>query len=108
MVCASACGMRAKHLEDVVVYRKAMNATDAISALLERPAVRSDFDRWDQLTRSSGCLGTLVAEGFGQVTDRHLAAYLGRARGSAHETCAHLERAFRKKYISQEEFKRVL
>ena len=95
--------MRAKNLEDVLVYRKAMDATVAISAVLERPSVRNDYDIWDQLRRSSGSVGPLIAEGFGQVTDRHFASYLGRARGSALETCAQLDRAHRKKYISRTE-----
>jgi four helix bundle protein len=99
--------MRAKNLEDVLVYQKAMAAIDPISAVLERPAVRNDFDIWDQLRRSSGSVGPLIAEGFGQLTDRHLASYLGRARGSAHETCAQLDRARRKKYISKAEFNQL-
>jgi four helix bundle protein len=92
--------MRAKNLEDVLVYQKAMNATDAVFPVLERPAVRNDFDIWDQLRRSSGSVGPLIAEGFGQVTDRHFAAYLGRARGSAYETCAQLDRAYQEIYLS--------
>jgi four helix bundle protein len=84
-----------------------MNATDAICAVLERPAVRNDFDIWDQLRRSSGSVGPLIAEGFGQITDRHLASYLDRARGSALETCAQLDRAGRKKYISLAELKQL-
>ena len=99
--------MRAKNLEDVLVYQKAMAATEAISEVLERPDVRNDFDIWDQMRRASGSVGPLIAEGFGQVTDRHLASYLGRARGSAHETRAQLDRACRKKYISGTEFKEL-
>jgi four helix bundle protein len=99
--------MRAKNLEDVIVYQKALAAADAVSALLERPAFRRDFDLTDQLSRSSSRVAPLIAEGFGQLTDRHLAAYLGRARGSALETKAHLRKAFSKHYISEAELSKA-
>ena len=95
--------MRAKHLDDVVVYQKAMAAADAVSALLERPIFCKDFDLRKQLSESSESVGPLIAEGFGQTTDRHLAVCLGRARGSSLETQAHLRRAVRKRFISQDE-----
>ena len=80
-----------------------MDAADAVSALLERPVFSRDFDLKKQLSRSSECVGPLIAEGFGQTTDRHLSVYLGRARGSSLETQAHLRRALRKRFISQSE-----
>ena|SRR5258706_2038823 len=92
--------MKAKNLDDIAVYQKAMDAAAAISALLERPIFCRDFDLRKQLSKSSGSVGPLIAEGFGQTTDRHLAVYLGRARGSSLETQAHLRHALRKKLIS--------
>ena len=80
-----------------------MNGADAVSALLGQSAFSKDFDLKDQLSRSGGRIGPLIAEGFGQTTDRHLAVYLGRARGSSLETIAHLESAARKRYISEAE-----
>jgi four helix bundle protein len=95
--------MRAKNLDDVVVYQKAMTASDAVSALLERPIFCNDFNLKKQLSEASDCVGPLIAEGFGQTTDRHLATYLGRARGSSLEMQAHLRKALRKKFISKSE-----
>jgi len=96
--------MRAKNLDDVVVYQRAMATGDAISALLERPSFCKDFNLKKQLSEASDCVGPLIAEGFGQTTDRHLATYLGRARGSSLEMQAHLRKALRKKFISKNEF----
>ena len=93
----------AKNLDDVLVYRKAMKASGAVSAILKRPALCKDFKLKDQLSRSSTRVGPLISEGFGQLTDRHLAAYLGRARGSALETISHLEECLTKAYISAAE-----
>jgi four helix bundle protein len=95
--------MRAKNLADLLVYRKALETADEVSALLRRPAFSKDFELKDQLSRSSGRVGPLIAEGFGQITDRQMADYFGRARGSAYESHGHLTRAKGKQYISEEE-----
>ncbi len=93
--------MKAKNLDDVLVYRKALMAADEVSALLTRPVFSKDFDLRDQLSRSSGRVGPLIAEGFGQVTDRHMADYYGRERGSALECRGHLANAAGKRFISE-------
>ena len=95
--------MKAKNLDDVVVYQKAMDAADAVSALLKRPIFCKEFNLKKQLSESSESVGPLIAEGFGQTTDRHLAVFLGRARGSSLETQAHLRHALSKRAISPSE-----
>jgi four helix bundle protein len=93
----------AKNLQEVRVYLKALTAADAVSALLKRPGFNRDFDLKDQLSRSSGRVAPLVAEGYGQLTDRHLATYLGRARGSVLETIGHLSKARGQDFIAESE-----
>jgi four helix bundle protein len=85
--------MVSRSLEDLQVYRKALLAGNAVSALLEHPGFSRDFNLKDQLARSSSRVAPLIAEGYGQLTDRHLAVYLGRARGSVLETLGHLSKA---------------
>jgi four helix bundle protein len=102
--CASTRGMKAKKLEDVVVYRESCDAADEISAMLERPIFGKDYDLKGQLSRSTGRIAPLIAEGFGQLTDRHLATYLARARGSALETKGHLRKARGKNFITEIEY----
>ena len=101
---ASRVFMIAKNLDDVLVYRKATEAEDAVSDILERCSFGEDFNLKDQLERSSSRVPALISEGFGQTTDRHVATYYGRARGSSMETTTHLRKAFRKRFISQKEF----
>jgi four helix bundle protein len=96
--------VNAKNFNDLLVYRKAVSAADAVSALLTRPGFSRDFNLRDQLSRSSSRVGPLILEGFGQLTDRHLATYLGRARGSVLETLGHLSKASSEQLISREEF----
>jgi four helix bundle protein len=99
--------MKAKNLDDVLVYRKALDAANAVSALLRRPAFRIEYKLQDQLERSSESIASLISEGFGQLTDRHVATYLARARGSARETQTHLIRARDKRCISEAEHAQV-
>ena len=103
MACALGHHMRARTLDDVLVYKKSIEGADAVSALLERPAFRKDFELKDQLSRASSRTAALIAEGFGQLTDRHTASYYANARGSALETNTHLRVAAGRQYISDEE-----
>jgi four helix bundle protein len=95
--------MKAKKLDDVLVYNKSLAAADAVSALLERAAFRNDFKLKDQLSQSSSRTSALIAEGFGQLTDRHTASYYANARGSALETIAHLHVAKGREHITEDE-----
>ena len=74
-------GVMAKNLDEILVYQKAMKASEAVSAILKRPNFNKDLNLKGQLSRSSSRVGPLIAEGFGQLTDLHVAVYLGRARG---------------------------
>ena len=55
----------------------------------------------DQPSRSSSRVAALIAEGFGQITDRQSADYYGRARGSAYESYTHLITAADEDYITE-------
>ncbi len=99
--------MKARKLEEIRVYKKAQAAGAAVSALLKRPVFSQDFNLKDQLSRSSRRVAPLIAEGYGQLTDRHLAVYLGRARGSVLETIGHLEDAREKQFVSETEHSKL-
>lgn len=107
MRCALTPGMKAKNLDDVLVYRKALVAADEVSAILKRPIFGKDLELKDQLSRSSGRVGPLIAEGFGQSTDRQMADYYARARGSALESRGHLAKAAGEQFISAAELDTV-
>ena len=99
--------MKAKKLEDLQVYTKAIEGVRAVSPLLAQLHARRDFTLRDQLSESAGNIPGQIAEGFGQLTDRHFAHYLGIARGSAQETRGHLASALGKEHISLEDERRV-
>lgn len=107
MLAAYASSMKAKNLDDVLVYRKAVATADEVSALLKRLVFGKDLELRDQLSRSSGRVAPLIAEGFGQNTDRQMADYYARARGSALESRGHLAKALGKEFISDEECRAI-
>ncbi len=102
-VCALFHHVRARKLSEIKVYCKAQVAGEAVSALLKAPQFSRDFDLKDQLSRSSSRVAPLIAEGYGQLTDRHLAVYLARARGSVLETIGHLSKALSERFVSERE-----
>jgi hypothetical protein len=64
--------MKAKNIDDVVVYKEALVAEDAVSAILERPIFSKDLNTKGQLDRSSSRVAPLIAEGFGQPSAQYI------------------------------------
>ena len=95
--------MVARTLDELLVYRKAAFACDAISALLERPRVRADYDLRVQLAAASSAVPANIAEGFGQQSDRQFVRYLFIARGSAHEVRSHIAVARGRQHLTDTE-----
>lgn len=95
--------MVARTLEELLVYRKAVAACDAVSAVLDRPQLRADWDLRTQLASASAGVPANIAEGFGQQSDRQFARYLFIARGSTHEVRSHLTVARGRQYLSDTE-----
>ena len=93
--------MLARTLDELLVYRKSLDACAAISAILQSRKVRVDRELWEQLGSASAAVPANIAEGFGQQTDRQFAKYLFIARGSSHEVRAHLAVAHGRRYLNE-------
>jgi four helix bundle protein len=96
-------GMVARTLDELQVYRKAVVACAAVSAKLDRPKLRADWERRAQLAAASAAVSANIAEGFGQQSDRQFARYLFIARGSSHEVRSHLTGAHGRQYLTEQE-----
>jgi four helix bundle protein len=103
MLCARSAAMIAKSLEELLVYQRALEASAAISAILDRQSFGRDRSLREQLGSSSESVASLIAEGFEQSTDRYFAQYLYRARGSSREARTQLVVARDRRHISENE-----
>jgi four helix bundle protein len=95
--------MSAKCVEELQVYQKALDAADAVSAILKRPCFQRDFKLREQLADSSDAVPSLIADGFPQSTDRFFAQLLYRSKGESCETRTHLRVAKGRDHITGEE-----
>jgi four helix bundle protein len=102
--CAHAAGVIIKSLEDLQIYRDALEAAEAISALLRREEFRRDFNLRNQLAAASDKVASHISEGYGQQTDRHFAHFLAIARGSCNEIRTHLAIARARDCVSRQEY----
>ena len=93
----------AKSVEELQFYQKAMKAAHAVSAILKRPCFQRDHRLREQLGGSSDGVVALIAEGFGQSTDRQFAQALYKSRGESKETRTHLIVARGRDYITEAE-----
>ena len=85
------------------MYRKALDAADAVSALLKRSCFADDIRLREQLSGSSAAVPALMAEGFGLGTDKLFAHSLYRSRGESKETRTHLVIARGRGYLTAAE-----
>jgi four helix bundle protein len=93
----------AKRLEELPVFRKAQEFCVAVTAILQRPALRRNRNLHRQLDDANDSIVSNMHEGFAKGSDADLARYLEYSKGSLGEVLARLERARSKGYITDEE-----
>ena len=93
----------ARKVHELPLYRSAVQLEMSVSAILERPAWRKDFNLREQLSRAVQKIPANIEEGFEQGTDRAFARYLSIAKGSAMEAAGHARRAARRGCLVVEE-----
>ena len=96
--------MKIARLEDLKIWQRARQFSDAVSAIFERPCWRRDRNLADQLSQASISILSNAGEGFGQQSDRAFARHLYIARGSNNEARSQLAVALARRYITPAEF----
>ena len=91
-------------ISNLRVFQESLEAAHAISALTRRPEFVSNCTLRDQLASASSAVCAQIAEGYGQLTDRHFAHYLSIARGSCNELQAHLAVARGRRLLSENDW----
>ena len=95
--------MKAKTVEDLLVYQKSMKASAQIAELLERPSFDRNLRLREQIASAAERVCSSIAEGFEMSTDRHFAQYCYRAKGSSQELRTQLQVAAQRKHITESE-----
>ncbi len=93
----------AQKVEDLDVYRKAMEFWEAVNAIAERSEVRRNFKLHDQIADANDSIPSNIAEGFEQSSDAGFIKYLYHAKGSVGEVRVRLREAALKKLITPAE-----
>jgi four helix bundle protein len=93
----------AHRVEELRVYQQAVEFSNAVTAILDRPVYRRDRDLWEQTSEANDSIPSNISEGFEQGTDPMFVKYLFYSKGSLGEVIARLRRAHIKRYISEEE-----
>ena len=96
-----------KCVEELLVYQKAIDASDEVSDIIKRDTFNRDIRLRSQLGASSERVASLISEGFSQKTDRHFASYLYNSRGSSSETRTQLRVALKREHLTRDELNRV-
>ena len=63
----------AKKVDDLPVYRKAVEFSEAVMPILKCPGVRRDRKLHDQITQATDSIEANIEEGFEQGSDRAFA-----------------------------------
>jgi len=95
--------MNAKCLEELQVYRKAVEASADIANLLEREGFDRHLRLREQLGSATERVVSSIAEGFEMSTDRHFAQYCYRAKGSSREVRSQLLVASQRRIVTESE-----
>ena len=94
----------ARSFEDLKVYQKAKDLTNAVYTLTKKVAFVKDYGLADQIRRSSVSVMSNIAEGFERGSRPDFIRFLFIAKGSCGELRAQLEIAKDQGYISEQDY----
>jgi carbamoyl-phosphate synthase large subunit len=93
--------------KDIIAWQLCEELADLILEITATGPAAKDFELRDQIRRSSGGPGPMIAEGFGRFGPREFARYLTMAIGSLRETDTWLQRGSRNRYWPRETYDRA-
>lgn len=94
--------------EDIEAWQLARQLSNEIYPFTIIGGFSRDFRFKDQINAASGSVMDTIAEGFGSGGRNEFVNFLGIAQGSLNETKSQLYRAYDRKYIPEEDFKRLI
>ena len=100
-------GKAAESFEELHVYQRARELTNAVYALTRGPLFSRDRGLVDQIRRASVSIMSNIAEGFERGGDKEFFQFVSLAKGSSGEVRAQLYVALDAGYIDQQTFSRL-
>jgi four helix bundle protein len=100
-------GKAAESFEELHIYQRARELTNAIYELTRAPAFARDFGLVDQVRRAAVSIMSNIAEGFERGGTAEFIQFLFIAKGSCGEVRAQLQIAVDQQYISADEHARL-
>jgi four helix bundle protein len=88
-------------------WQQARELTNLVYDLTEQEKFKKDFRLRDQIQGASGSIIHNIAEGFDDGSDIEFIRFLKYARRSASEVQSEIYLAFDRKYVSDDDFKKV-
>jgi four helix bundle protein len=96
-----------RRFEDLQSWQKARELVNAVYDLTQAQGFSRDFELRSQIQRAAGSTMHNIAEGFDAGSDAEFIRFLKFSRRSASEVQSQLYLAFDRKYISEDDLKRV-
>jgi four helix bundle protein len=100
-------GKAAESFEELHIYQRARELTNAIYELTRGPAFARDFGLVDQMRRAAVSIMSNIAEGFERGGTAEFIQFLYIAKGSCGEVRAQLQIAVDQQYVSAGEHARL-
>lgn len=100
--------MKIQKFEDLKVWQDARVFVNEIYRLTSNDKFRMDFGFKDQIQRASVSIMNNIAEGFERDNNKEFIKFLIYSKGSAGEVRSLIYLAFDLKYISHEEFIKII
>jgi len=97
-------GSVAESFEDLHVYQRARELTNAVYQLTRQGGFAADYSLSDQIRRASVSIISNIAEGFERGTKMEFIQFLYIAKGSCGEVRAQLQIARDQDYLSESDF----
>lgn len=95
-------------LEDLRVYKLAMEIGELVFAITEKWDIFNKKSLGDQYLRAADSIALNIAEGYGRFHYKENKNFCWYARGSLFETKSANQKAFNRKLISDEEYNNLL
>ena len=100
--------MVAHRFEDLIAWQLSYELQQRVFAFTANGVAARDVKFCDQIRESARSASRNIAEGFGRYYPKEFVRFLRIANGSLNETKCHLRDALDRRYVSADEYERLL